>query len=65
MMMPKFKMIGAAAGAAKRSNEFKIPAWKETIEINNKKGKVMRQSSMVRAIFCGSFTNPGARNFTT
>ena len=26
VMIPKFRIIGAAAGAAKRSKEFKIPA---------------------------------------
>ena len=65
IMMPKFRMIGVAAGAANLSNEFRIPAWKDTIEINNKNGKVMRQSSVVRSIFEVSEAKPGAKNLTT
>ena len=65
IIIPTFKIIGAAAGAAKRSNEFKIPAWKETMEINNKKGKVMRHKSMVKATFSGFSIKPGARILTT
>ena len=63
--MPKFKIIGVEAGAANLSNEFKIPAWKETIEINKRKGNVIRQSSVVNSILEESDAKPGAKNLTT
>ena len=64
VMMPKFKMMGAEAGAAKRSKEFNIPAWNDTIDIKIRNGNVMRHSSVVRRVFSGSLMNPGARIFT-
>ena len=58
-------MTGAGAGAANLFNEFKIPDWKETMEMNKRNGKVMRESSVAKANLPSSPAKPGARTATT
>ena len=48
--------------SANLSREFKIPDWNDTTEIRSRKGNVMRDSVVARAIFSGSLMNPGAIN---
>ena len=61
----RFKMIGAAAGAANFPREFKMPDWKETMEINSRNGKVIRERVVVSSSFPGSSAKPGASSRTT
>ena len=44
--------------------EFKMPDWKDTIEMKSKNGKVMRESSTASSIFPASPAKPGARKGT-
>ena len=55
-----FKIIGAAAAAAKRLWEFKIAEKKDAKHINNKKGNVILVRLIAKLIFSLSPTNPGA-----
>ena len=64
MIIIKFKITGAAAGAANLLREFKMPDWNDTIEMNNKNGKVIRDSSIASEIFSGLLVNPGAKMVT-
>ena len=57
----KFKNIGAAEPAANLLKEFSTPVYKETREIKNKYGKVMRDSSINKFNLTGSWANPGAK----
>ena len=60
-----FNITGAAAGAANLFKEFNIPDWNETIDINNKKGKVIRESSVANSIFLKLSLKPGAKTVIT
>ena len=50
----KFKSIGAAAPAANLLKEFSTPVYKETKEIKNKYGKVIRDNSINKFNLTGS-----------
>ena len=60
----KFKSIGAAAPAANLLKEFSTPVYKETREIKNKYGKVIRDNSINKFNLIGSWAKPGARKYT-
>ena len=53
-MKVKLRIIGAAAPAANLLKEFNIPVYKETNDIKNKYGNVMRDNSTNKFNFVGS-----------
>jgi len=59
-MIPTFRKMGAAAGAAKRRRELRTPIKKATMLMKNMYGNVMRVSRTVRSYLIPELPKPNA-----